>query len=105
MGDPLIQVQAPIDSLQVVALMPNGEPKPLAYNPASGMWEARFDIPGYTTEGDYRITVIIVSKVGLRTAVTITYHVNLAAPKAMARAKLNNGTILNLEVQAEGHIA
>ena len=66
MGDPLILVNAPADARQVVALMPGGEVKQLAYNPSSRQWEARFDVPADAAEGDYAITIIAVSKDGTR---------------------------------------
>src|SRR5439155_25072551 len=62
MGDPLIQVDAPIDSERVIAIMPGGEIKPLAYNVESRRWEARFDIPTYAAEGAYEIVVIVIRR-------------------------------------------
>jgi hypothetical protein len=102
MGDPLISVEAPIDAAQVVALMPGGEIKPLAYNHASGKWEARFDIPAYATPGDYTITIIIVLKSGVRTRLQMRYHVDLTPPAGSGIAQLTatGNAVLRLQLDA-----
>lgn len=86
MGDPLIQVEAPEDAEQVIAIMPDGEVKRLAFHPGSRKWEARFDIPGYAQEGAYVITLIIVRKDGTRQTLTMRYHVDVTPPEGTGRA-------------------
>jgi 5'(3')-deoxyribonucleotidase len=100
MGDPLIQIEAPADAQQVIALLPNGEIKPLAYNPAAQRWEARFDIPNYAQQGDYTITVVIVLKDGTRRVLTLRYYVDLTPPTGAASVKeANQSPFLRLELE------
>ncbi len=97
MGDPLIQVEAPPDALQVVAVLPGGEIKRLMWNAAAGRWEARFDIPTYAQEGTYVITVIIVDRNGTRRTLTLRYHVDVTPPTGVGRAQAAGGASLRLE--------
>ena len=90
-GDPLLTVEAPADALQVIALMPGGDIKRLVYNPAQPAWEARFDIPTYTAEGDYAVTVIVVHKDGTRSRLTLHYQVDLTAPTGKGQAQTIGG--------------
>jgi len=90
-GDPLISVNAPADALRVVAIMPDGEIKPLAYNSDSGRWEARFDIPTYMPEGEYVIRVIVSLKDGTSKELTLPYSVDLTAPTGAATAVFIDG--------------
>ena len=101
-SDPLISIEAPADTRQVVALMPTGEVRPLALNSVTGKWEARFDIPTYLTEGEYTITVIIVLKDGTRKVMTIRYHVDLTPPSGVAQATVvsSEQPTLRLEIEA-----
>jgi hypothetical protein len=101
-GDPLIQIEAPKDAQQVIALMPDGTVKPLAWNAASGRWEARFDIPAWAAEGTYAVTVVVVAKDGARRTLTVRYHVDLTAPAARALAAAQGSTLrLDLEADAD----
>jgi len=102
-GDPLISIEAPVDAQQVIALMPDGEVKPLLYNTSSGKWEAQFDIPAYAKESTYTVQVIIVLKDGTRKVVKITYSVDITPPNGIASAKMVNtdGSILRLELEAD----
>lgn len=106
-GDPLICVAAPPDALQVIALMPGGEIKRLVYNPTSGRWEARFDIPTYVTEGEYVITVVIVLKDGTRRTLTLRYRVDMTPPTGAGRARIvrNERPSLRLEMEADADTA
>src|SRR5205823_5242457 len=63
-GDPLINVTAPADAAQVIAILPGGEVKRLRFIERENRWQARFDIPTYAAEGDYAIQVIIVKRDG-----------------------------------------
>jgi hypothetical protein len=89
--------------VKVVAIMPNGEIKPMAFNAESRRWEARFDIPGYAKEGTYRVTVVIVGKDGSRRSLTIRYHVDTTAPQGAGSARIVSAEgrrVLRLEVEA-----
>ena len=107
MGDPLISVAAPADAVQVIALLPNGEVKRLAYDPDKRCWEARFDIPAYAPEGQYVITVIIILKDGTRKVVTIRYRVDLTPPMGDGQARVVTAPepTLRLEVEASDDTA
>ena len=102
MGDPLISIEAPATARQVIAVMPSGEIKRLAYNPASRRWEARFDIPAYATEGAYAITVVIVLADGMRKTQTIRYHVDLTAPAGVGSALSTAGDRPTLRLEIQG---
>jgi hypothetical protein len=105
MGDPLLQVVAPENVQSVVAQMPDGEIKPLAWNAANQDWEARFDIPTYAAEGDYTVNIVIVSTDGTRTTETRTYHVDVTPPTGKATiTALTVGRWL-LSVQTEEDVA
>lgn len=107
-GDPLIQVEAPVDAVNVVALMPDGDIKRLAYNAANKKWEARFDIPMYAKEGAYVVQIIIVLKDGTRQQIVMRYHVDTTPPKAAGTAQVtaNAGEpTLRLEVEADADTA
>ncbi|MFN3653493.1 MAG: VIT domain-containing protein [Armatimonadota bacterium] len=102
MGDPLIQITAPADARQVVALMPDGEVKRLAYNPESRKWEVRFDIPTYAAEGPYVVTVIVVLADGTRKSLTFRYHVDVTPPSGSGRVHTvaTPEPVLRLELDA-----
>lgn len=101
MGDPLIYVEAPSDAVRVVALMPDGEAKPLEYNKTAGRWEARFDIPLHAREGDYVVTVIVVLRDGTRKLLTFRYRVDLTPPRGIGSAQSGDGgRVLRLEIDA-----
>ncbi|HOS43856.1 MAG TPA: VIT domain-containing protein, partial [Armatimonadota bacterium] len=80
MGDPLITVDAPADAQQVLAVLPNGEVKPLRYNAERGRWEARFDVPAYAKSGAYEITILVVLTDGTRKTLTWRYTVDVTPP-------------------------
>ena len=81
-GDPLLRVKAPADARAVVALMPDGAVKNLAFQAASGQWEAHFDIPTYAADGFYRVRIVIVAKNGARIQNTLGFRVDNRAPRA-----------------------
>jgi len=87
MGDPLISVDAPADTMQVIAILPGGEVKRLVLNTVRQKWEARFDIPTYAAEGAYAITVILVRKDGTRQNLTMNYHVDITPPQGTGKAR------------------
>jgi hypothetical protein len=102
MGDPLIQVEAPEDAEQVIALLPGGEIKRLLWNGDAKRWEARFDIPTYASEGTYHITVVIVGKDGTRRTLTLRYHVDVTPPtgRGSVQATAGDTSSLRLELDA-----
>lgn len=102
-GDPLLTVEAPRDAAQVIALMPGGDVKRLAYDTQSHRWEARFDIPMSAAEGDYAVTVIIVRRDATRSRLTLHYRVDLTGPQGsgMARIDTNNTPVLRLRLAAD----
>ena len=102
-GDPLLQISAPADAKSVVAIMPNGEIKPLEWRAATKRWEANFDIPMDTRADSYLVTIVIVDKNGVRQTLKVRYRVDAAAPKGNAKIQLDAGahsSDLNLEVSA-----
>ena len=102
-GDPLLQISAPADAKSVVAIMPNGEVKPLEWRAAPKRWEANFDIPLDTRADSYLVTIVIVDKDGKRHTLKVRYRVDAEAPKGDAKIQLNAGaqnSDLNLEVSA-----
>lgn len=101
-GDPLLRVEAPQNSRAVVAQMPDGEVKALAWNARSKSWEARFDIPTYALDGDYSVGVVIVPASGTRSHVQLHFRVDNSAPGA--KAKLSGGKTWRLEVEAGGEV-
>ncbi|HEX8551836.1 MAG TPA: VIT domain-containing protein [Abditibacteriaceae bacterium] len=103
-GDPLISIDAPADALQVVAILPNGEIKQLVYDAVRKRWEARFDVPTYATEGDYKIEIVIVDAAGARRRFFLTYQVDMSSPRGEALAQRNDGK-WRLEVKTEGDVA
>ncbi len=101
-GDPLIRVEAPVDALHVVAVMPDGEVKRLAYVPSSRGWEVRFDIPTYAAEGEYIVRVIIVPRSGPRRVIAVKYGVDLTAPAGVGGVRRLGpaGEMASLQVEA-----
>lgn len=105
-GDPLIAIEAPADTQQVIALMPDGEIKVLTYNSDSKRWEARFDIPSYAGEGGYVINIVIVLKDGTRKILTMSYKCDLTAPKGDAKVQMvSSDHKLRLELDADDDTA
>ncbi len=104
MGDPLIQVQAPADAQQVVAVFPGGEIKQMVFNTDSQQWEARFDVPTYAVEGAYTVSVVVVFKDGTRKHLTMRFHVDVTAPDGVGKALLidkDGAKLLRLELDAD----
>lgn len=85
-GDPLLSIEAPPDAQQIIAIMPGGEIKRLAYSAASHHWEARFDIPTYAAEGAYSIKIVIVLSDGTRKMQVFHYHVDVTPPTGSGHA-------------------
>jgi len=90
-----------------VAVMPDGEIKRLEFNRDSERWEARFDIPTYAREGDYRIQILIVGRDGAHRSQTFPYHVLLTPPSGRGQAQpvAGSSTALRLEVEASENAA
>lgn len=107
MGDPLITVDAPADALRVIAILPDGEIKEMIWNAARGRWEARFDVPGYASSGDYTITILVVRKDGTRSQLAFRYTVDVTPPTATGTATMvaQPAPVLRLELQASADTA
>ena len=106
-GDPLLTVEAPQNAAQVIALMPGGDVKRLAYDIQSRRWEARFDIPMSAAEGDYAVTVIVVRRDGTRSRLTLHYRVDLTGPLGTGVARIDGGSAptLHLKLTADAGTA
>lgn len=101
-GDPLITVEAPQNSRDVVALLPDGSIKRLKFNALSRKWEARFDIPTYFAQGEYAIRVVILSAVRKRQQIVLRYHVDLTAPRGQgAITALGDDAQLQLALETD----
>lgn len=97
-GDPLLSVVASFDAM-VVAEFPDGNLKPLAWNPTSRKWEVRFDIPASFREGTYQVRVYVRESDGKRHTLLVPFEVSMSTPElAPVAARLADGTIrLELE--------
>ena len=83
-GDPLISVIAPANCQRIVAITPDGTIMPLTYDAQKQTWEARFDVPNYVAQGQYEVTILIVSADGKRQQLTMGYLVDDTAPGGVA---------------------
>lgn len=99
-GDPLISVEAPRDALKVIAILPDGNIKDLAWNEATGRWEARFDVPTGTPDGDYVVKIIIMMADGTRRYSSVSFKVDNAPPTGIVNAVISetDRNLLRLEV-------
>ena len=107
-GDPLLQISAPADARSVIAIMPNGEIKPLEWREATKRWEANFDIPMGTRADSYLVTIVIVDTTGKRHTLKMRYRVDGQAPQGNAKIQLGAGaqsSDLNLEVSASDDVS
>jgi hypothetical protein len=103
MGDPEILVDAPANAREVLAQMPNGEIKELAYNPIKKRWEGKFDVPAYATEREYTIRITIMLSDGTLQHSSMRYTVDLTPPKGTGKAVITSGANrkLRLEIDAD----
>ena len=98
MGDPLIAVKAPRDTQKIVAILPTGEVKTLLWNEKTQEFEARFDVPTYAPEGDFKVEIRLVLADGTRRRFAMIFGVDLQAPQGVAFAhKIEKQTLLRLE--------
>lgn len=105
-GDPPIYVEAPASARSVVAVMPDGQVKTLAFNPAQKRWEGNYDVPVGTRDGDYEIQIIIVGANGSRTRRAMPFRVDTTAPRGKSRVVLSpDKTQIRLEVEGSGDVA
>jgi hypothetical protein len=106
-GDPLLQIDAPEDAAQIVALMPDGEVKRFTFNTKTGKWEIRFDIPTYLPVGTYAVTILIVHRDGTRQTLTMRYYIDGTPPEGKGRAAVVTGAqpTLRLEMDASADTA
>lgn len=103
-GDPLISVDAPEDAKRVIATLPDGDVKNLEWNPTSRRWEARFDVPTGTPDGDYVVTVVAMLSDGTRKTTTVNYKVDNTAPSGVGSA-VSNQENLRLEIKPNEEVA
>ena len=89
-GDPLISVRAPADCQKVVAILPSGELLPLAFDAVKAAWEARFDVPTYNQEGEYKVVIILVDARGTRRTLTMVFNVDTTAPTGKGDVRFQN---------------
>lgn len=80
MGDPLLSVTLPEDTRQVIAIFPWGETRKLTFNPKTGEYQARFDIPPTAIEGDARIVVLSYGFAGVPAMSYVPLTVDNKAP-------------------------
>ncbi|HZH98427.1 MAG TPA: hypothetical protein VEX38_05605, partial [Fimbriimonadaceae bacterium] len=98
-GDPLLSVTAPA-SATVVAVFPDGDIKPLTWNPAVEKWEVRFDIPNSFREGVYHVKVHIRNVDGTRRSLTVPFEVTENTPELKPSSVLV-GSSVRIEVPAD----
>ena len=105
MGDPLIQVEAPENAQQVIAIFPDGTIKKMTWNADAQKWETRFDVPTYAAEGQYSVQVAVVLTDGTRHNLTFRFSVDITAPtgKGEASRLVDNAdkAVLRLEFQGD----
>ena len=99
-GDPLLAINAPADARLVVAIMPNGEVKPLEWRAQNKRWEANFDIPMDTRADSYLVTVVITLRDGTRKTLKLRYRVDAQAPTGNALIRGTDDAQLHLEISA-----
>ncbi|WP_157947495.1 VIT domain-containing protein [Abditibacterium utsteinense] len=100
-GDPLISVLAPANCQQVVAIMPDGTLLPLAYDFHKKSWEARFDVPTWASEGDYKVQILIVSQDGARKRLTMNFALDVSTPEGAGTVQ-SDGKTWKLQLQSDG---
>lgn len=103
MGDPLLTFDAPATAQRVVAVMPDGEVKPMAWVPLRNRWEVRFDVPAGAKEGEVAVQIVAVLRDGRRQTGTTTYHVDMTPPQAKVRILRTNAG-LRLEVNGSADL-
>ncbi|BCM94002.1 hypothetical protein IAD21_05897 [Abditibacteriota bacterium] len=101
-GDPLISVMAPASCREVVALMPDGTLLPLRFNAINKSWEARFDVPTFAPDGDYRVKILIVAPDGARRQLTMNFAVDSHAPRGIGSVN-TEGKIWHLSLESDEH--
>ncbi len=105
-GDPYIDVNAPDDTVRVVALFPDGRIMNLERDSKTGHFRGQFDIPCLTPEGDYVVTLIIVSEDGRRRHVRLVYHVDRSAPNGQAdKLSVSPGAPVTVTLKTETDVA
>ncbi|RYX81356.1 hypothetical protein EON83_24530 [bacterium] len=101
-GDPLISVMAPATCRAVVAQMPDGTLLPLRFNALNKSWEARFDVPTFALDGDYRVKILIVAPDGGRRQLTMNFAVDSSAPQGKG-AVSRDSNMWHLSLQSDEH--
>jgi hypothetical protein len=104
MGDPLATAAFPQSARKVHAVMPDGTFKPMFWNPSTKLWQLRFDVPGYATEGEYVILTYGTLPGGKVVSGEFKYVVDVTPPKAEGSAVHVDGK-LRIEVAGDADIA
>lgn len=99
-GDPLLEIAAPADAT-VVAVFPDGDTKPLRWNPKTSRWEVRFDIPFAFKEAEYRVRVHVLYVDGTRKTVDVPFEVSNTAPELKPTSTRLDATSFRLEVPSD----
>ncbi|MCL5037504.1 MAG: hypothetical protein M1269_10390 [Chloroflexi bacterium] len=101
-GDPLIEVNAPADSLSVVAIFPGGEIRRLTYDDMKKRWIIRFDLPVSTESGLYTIKVLITYNDGRKKELSFRYYTGTPelSGKILNRLSGSPGDLVDISVKA-----
>ena len=99
-GDPVLSVDAPIDSRRVVAYFPFGLVQDLRWDSARSHWSCRFLVPRSVKPGVYTIRVMVVHRDGASEWKQVQYTIDGTAPEFAADvpARAAAGAALALSV-------
>ncbi|MCH8980130.1 MAG: hypothetical protein IH945_12945, partial [Armatimonadetes bacterium] len=93
LGDPLAWVVAPKDAKLVIAKLPNGELKRMAWHEGRQRWELRFDIPAWMEEGEFTMPIMILHSDGRTEQVEFKVLVDMTAPTVSVEVTLVDGRV------------
>lgn len=93
LGDPIAWVVAPQDAKLVVAKLPNGELKQMAWHEGRQRWELRFEVPAWMEEGEFSIPIMIVHKDGRIEKAEFKVLVDMTAPKVSVELTSVDGLV------------
>jgi Ca-activated chloride channel family protein len=100
-GDPLLSVEAPANAREVVAVFPEGDVKPLAWNERTRRWEVRFDIPLSFRVGTYKVRVYVVGADGSRKAIEVPFEVSKDAPRLTPKMEALAPGLMRIEIDGD----
>ncbi|MEI7576469.1 MAG: VIT domain-containing protein [Armatimonadota bacterium] len=93
MGDPLLSLTLPEDTVSAKAIFPWGEVRDLSLNPKSGEYQVRFDIPPTASEGPGQIVVLSFGYSGVPRVHSAPLTVDMTAP-ALAISVANGRLVI-----------